>query len=141
MKKIKRAYYYFYYKIYKSIIYTSEKVGGEFLTDFKAVVALGALEIWFLSSILIYYSILNDIKLTISITDPVVFIPLILVFILNYFAFINTDVWKEYNKEFDQLPEEKNREGTIIVWVIAIFIMANFFGSAYYLQKYILKMY
>ncbi len=30
MNKIEKAYYYFYYKIYKSIEYTSEKVGGAF---------------------------------------------------------------------------------------------------------------
>ncbi|WPO81609.1 hypothetical protein SD427_12630 [Chryseobacterium sp. JJR-5R] len=141
MKKIKRAYYYLFYKIYKSIIYTSEKVGGEFWSDFKAGLALGALEILLLASILTYYSIINNIKLDIEVTYPIILIPLILLFILNYFAFIHTDIWKEYNKEFDRFSTEKNRKGTIIVWIIVIIIFVNFLGSAYYLHKNIFKMY
>ncbi|MDQ1856097.1 MULTISPECIES: hypothetical protein [unclassified Chryseobacterium] len=141
MKKIKKAYYYIFYKIYKSIIYTSEMVGGEFWTDFKAGIALLALELLFLGSFLNYYSIIINEKLDISITSPIILIPLIILFVINYFSFIHTDMWKEYNKQFDKLPEEKNRKGTIVVWIIAIFILINFFGSAYYLQKYILKMY
>ena len=141
MKKIKKAYYYIFYKIYKSIIYTSEMVGGEFWTDFKTGIALLALELLFLGSFLNYYSIIINERLDISITSPIILIPLIILFVINYFSFIHTDIWKEYNKQFDKLPEEKNRKGTIVVWIIAIFILINFFGSAYYLQKYVLKMY
>ncbi|UWX62175.1 hypothetical protein N0B40_07750 [Chryseobacterium oranimense] len=141
MEKIKRAYYYLFYKIYKSIEYTSELVGGAFWTDFKTGLVIGTLEIWFLASGLIYYSIIKNIKLNITITNPIVLIPLILLLILNYFAFIHTDVWKEYNAEFDKLPKDKNKKGGIIVWTIVAFITINFFGSAYCLQKYVLKMY
>lgn len=97
MEKIKKAYYYFFYKIYKSIKYTSELVGGAFWTDFKTVLVIGTLEIWFLASGLIYYSLIQNTKLNINLTNPIVLIPLILIFILNYFMFIHTDVWKEYN--------------------------------------------
>ncbi len=141
MEKIKKAYYYFFYKIYKSIEYTSELVGGGFWTDFKAGLVIGTLEIWFLASGLIYYSILNNVKLNITLADPIVLIPLILLLVLNYFAFIHTDVWKEYNAKFDKLPKEENKKGGIIVWTIVAFITINFFGSAFLLQKYVLKMY
>lgn len=141
MKKIKKAYYYFFYKIYKSIIYTSNLFGGEFWSDFKAGIAVGALEIWFLASILNYYSIINNIKLNISLTNPIILIPLILLFVLNYFTFIHTDVWKIYNKEFDGLSKEKNKRGSIIVWTIIAFIIINFLVSVYLLQKFVLKIY
>ncbi|WP_312992710.1 hypothetical protein [Chryseobacterium flavum] len=141
MKKIKRAYYYVFYKLYKSIIYTSEKVGGEFLTDFKAVIAMGALEIWVLGTFLNYYSIINNVKLNITVKSPLLLISLLLIFILNYFCFIHTDTWKKYNSEFDKLPLHKNKKGGLIVWGIVIFITFNFFISAYILQKYVLKMY
>jgi hypothetical protein len=141
MKKLKRAYYYFFYKIYKSIIYTSELVGGEFWSDFKAGIALLALELWFLGSIVNYYSIISNIKFSIGNIYSILIVPLILLSILNYFAFIHTDVWKEYNEKFDRLPKEKNKKGSIIVWMIAIFITINFLVSAYLLQKYVLKMY
>lgn len=141
MDKIKKAYYYFFYKIYKSIEYTSELVGGAFWTDFKTVLVIGTLEIWFLASGLIYYSLIQNTKLNITLTNPIVLIPLMLIFILNYLMFIHTDVWKEYNAEFDKLPKDTNRKGRIIVWSIIIFITLNFFGSAFLLQKYVLKMY
>ncbi|WP_426479370.1 hypothetical protein ACP3T3_07955 [Chryseobacterium sp. CBSDS_008] len=141
MEKIKKAYYYFFYKIYKSIEYTSEMVGGAFWTDFKTGIVIGTLEIWLLASGLIYYSIIKNIKLNLTITNPIVLIPIVLLFILNYFAFIRTDVWQKYNAEFDKLPKDKNKKGAIIVWAIIAFITINFFGSAYYLQKYILKLY
>ncbi len=134
---IKKIYYYIFYKLYKHF----ENSSQPWWSDWKAGLSLSALEIWFLGSILIYYSIINNIRLTLSITSPTILIPLISIFILNYFSFIHTDIWKEYNKGFDQLPTEKNRRGTIIVWAIVIFIIINFFGSAYYLQKNIFKMY
>ena len=116
-------------------------VGGAFWTDFKTGLVVGTLEIWLLASGLIYYSIIKDIKLNLTLTSPIILIPLILLLILNYFAFIRTDVWKKYNAEFDKLPKDKNKKGAIIVWAIIAFITINFFGSAYYLQKYVLKMY
>lgn len=137
MKKIKRAYYYIFYKIYKSIIYTSEMVGGEFWTAFKAGIALFALELLFLGSLLNYYSIIINTKLKITITSPIILI----LCIINYFSLIHTDIWKQYYKEFDILPEERNKKGSLIVWTIAALIFINYCGSAYYLQKYVLKMY
>ncbi|MEC5173870.1 hypothetical protein [Chryseobacterium nepalense] len=141
MEKIKKAYYYIFYKIYKSIIYTSEMVGGEFWTDFKAGIVLLALELLFLGSFLNYYSIIINKRLDISIASSIILIPLIILLIIHYFCFIQTDIWKEYNKEFDTLSEKENQKGTIVVWMIAVFIFLNFFGSAFLLQKYVLKMY
>lgn len=133
MIKVKRAYYYVFYKLYRSIIYTSERVGGEFLSDFKAVLAIGALEIWVLVSIFSYYSLISNISLNIDISSPIVIIPLILIFLLNYFSFIHTDVWKEYNKEFDVLPKEKNKKYGMVVWSIIILIICNTIFSYYLL--------
>lgn len=141
MKKIKTAYYYLFYKIYKSIIYTSEKVGGEFWSDFKAGIALLALELLFLGSFLNYYSIIINERLNIKITDLIILIPLIILFIINYLSFIHTEIWKEYNEEFDKLSEQENRRGTIIVWIIVIIIYINYFFSAFLLQKYVFKTY
>ncbi|UWX62173.1 hypothetical protein N0B40_07740 [Chryseobacterium oranimense] len=141
MEKIKKAYYYLFYKIYKSIEYTSELVGGAFWTDFKAGLVILTLELWIIGSFLNYYSIINDKKLNIETISPILLISLIFFSIINYLAFMHTDIWKTYNKEFDKLSEKENQKGTTIVWVIAICITVNFFGSVYLLQKYVLKMY
>ena len=137
MEKIKKAYYYFFYKIYKSIIYTSDKVGGEFWSDFKAGIALLALELWFFGTILNYYAIIINTKFTTTTIFIILLIPLVFLSILHYFAFIHTDIWKEYSKQFDKLSEEKNKKGTIIVCIIAVFIASNFLGSIFLLQKFI----
>lgn len=141
MKKIKKAYYYLFYKIYKSIIYTSDKGGGEFWSDFKAGIALLALELWFFGTILNYYAIITNTKFSTTTIFIILLIPLVFLSILHYFAFIHTDIWKEYSKEFDKLSEKENQKGTTIIWVIAICITVNFFVSVYLLQKYVLKMY
>lgn len=141
MEKIKKAYYYLFYKIYKSIEYTSELVGGSFWTDFKAGIALLTLELWTIGSFLNYYSLINDKKLNIDVISPILLISLTLLCILNYFTFIHTDTWKTYNEEFDKLSKKENQKGTTIVWIIAVTITVNFFGSVYLLQKYVLKMY
>ncbi|MEC5173871.1 hypothetical protein [Chryseobacterium nepalense] len=134
MEKIKKAYYYFFYKIYKSIEYTSELVGGAFWTDFKAGLVIGALEIWFLISIGIYLVLITNKNIAeLTLTQPIVFIPLIIILLLNYFSFIHTDKWKEYNNEFDQLSIKKNKIGGKIVWCTVVFIIINLFFSYYLL--------
>ncbi|GAA5102629.1 hypothetical protein GCM10023210_43820 [Chryseobacterium ginsengisoli] len=65
---IKKAYYYLFYKIYKSIEYTSEEFGGAFWTDFKTGLVIGALEIWLLLSIGNYYSIITKKNAELSLT-------------------------------------------------------------------------
>ncbi|MET3538131.1 hypothetical protein [Chryseobacterium limigenitum] len=134
MKKIKRAYYYFYYKIYKSIVYTSEMLGGQFLTDFKTIIAIGTLEIWLLLSIGNYFLLITEKSSgQLTIQQPIVFIPLTIIFVLNYFSFIHIDVWKKYNKEFDELPEELNKKGGIIVWSLVALVVINLIFSYYLL--------
>jgi hypothetical protein len=141
MEKIKKAYYYFFYKIYKSIEYTSELVGRAFWTDFKAGLVIITFELWIIGSFLNYYSIINDQKLDIYFISPILLIFLTIFSIINYFAFMHNDIWKKYNENFEKLPKKENQKGTIIVWMIAVFITLNFFGSAFLLQKYVLKMY
>ncbi|MEF9477791.1 hypothetical protein OWR28_08845 [Chryseobacterium sp. 1B4] len=127
MEKIKKAYYYLFYKVYKSIQYTSEMVGGAFWTDFKAGLVILTLELWIVGSFLNYYSIINDKKLNIDTISPILLTSLVVFSIINYFSFIRTDIWKTYNKEFDKLSEKENQKGTTIVWVITICITTNFF--------------
>jgi len=135
MKKIKRAYYYFFYKTYKSIEYTSEQFGGAFWTDFKAGLAIIALEIWFILSLLNYYTIFTKVWFSLSLKKPIIFIPLLFIITINYLAFVHTDKWKEYNKEFNNLPKKINRKGGWIVFGISSFIVINMIFSFYLLYR------
>lgn len=129
--KIKRAYYYYFYKVYRFIEYTSEMFGGAFWTDFKTVVVMVALEIWFVVSFFNYYNVyLNNVK-PLSKTSYIVVA--IFFSILNYLIFTHTDKWKEYTKRFDELPKEINKKGSWIVFGITLFIICNLIFSFYLL--------
>ncbi|MCL8537387.1 hypothetical protein M9991_11000 [Chryseobacterium gallinarum] len=130
MKNIKSVYYYFFYKLYNHY----ENNSTPWLSGFKANISLGALEIWLILSISNYFVLITG-KSTddLTIWQPSIFIPLVLLFLLHYFAFINTDIWKEYNKEFSLLPKEKNRKNGIITWSIIILIILNTIFSYYLL--------
>nr|WP_315031173.1 hypothetical protein [uncultured Chryseobacterium sp.] len=130
MKNIKRVYYYFFYKLYNHY----QDSSAPWWSDFKASASMGALEIWLILSILNYFLLLTG-KTTgeITIWQPSIFIPIIMLFLLHYFAFIHTDIWREYNKEFDKLPRESNKRNGIITWSVIVFIIVNTVFSYYLL--------
>ncbi|WP_407509387.1 hypothetical protein [Elizabethkingia anophelis] len=106
--------------MYKLIDYTSTISGGAFLTDFKASLAMIALEVWLVASLFNYYTILIDENF---IVKKVHFIILgILVLLLNYFTFDNNDIWKDYIKKFDQLPERVNKRGSIF-FILLLYLL------------------
>ncbi|MFC4687676.1 hypothetical protein ACFO4P_12095 [Epilithonimonas pallida] len=133
MKKIKRAYYYFFYKIYKAAKYTSYPF-GDFLLDYRALIGVVILEAWIYISLLIYLSFINKLPGELTILSPLVYIPAISIFVINYIAFIHTDIWKQYNKEFDNLSKKQNRIGTWIVLGIVLAIIGNLILSVYCLD-------
>ncbi len=133
-----RAYYYLFYKIYKSIEYTSEALGGKFLTDFKTIIVISTLEVWLLFLIFNIRSLIRNEKLEIDITHPFIIIPSLIIIVGNYFLFVHIDKWKEYNAEFDKLPREKDIVGGIIVWAIIILITVGYWTSGYLVQKNVL---
>jgi hypothetical protein len=130
MTKIKQAYYYFFYIIYKSIEYTSELAGGKFYTAFKTSVVMIALEFWFTITLLNYYNIFVDRNIHFP---KVIYIAIALFFsILSYITIDHNDTWKKYNSEFSKLPNSsKNNIGKIMVWGIVLFIVINFIYSIY----------
>lgn len=132
---IKKAYYYFFYKIYKSIEYTSNEFGGPFWSNFKAALVIAALEVWLLITIGNYYSVITKINIELSIMMPIVYIPLMILLVLNYFSFIHNDKWREYNMKFDKLPRKRNLIGTWIVVGIIALIIGNLIYSFYLMSQ------
>lgn len=125
MEKLKRGYYYLFYKFYKF----SEAAPSRWMSDWKAGMVIGVLEIWSIFSIINYYTffINNEFYLT---RNYYIIIGSI-IFILNYFAFIHTNVWKDYVKEFDRLPKLVNRKGSWLVFGIVLFVITNLIFSFY----------
>lgn len=131
MKFIKKSYYYFFYKIYRSIEYTSELSGGKFLTLFKAGAVMIALEIWILISLSAYYAIYTKTFIELSISMPIAYIPLIIIIAFNYLTFDYKDNWKKYNGEFANYSKRKNRIGGWIVFGIILLIISNLIYAFY----------
>ena len=119
--KIKKAYYYLFYKFYKF----GEWSPSVFPSDFTAAFAIACLEVLFLISLKFYYIEFIDLNDTFTFVSFQTLIPLAAVFLVNYFAFFNNTNWKKYIIEFDRLPKNKNLIGTLIILVIVAVIIGS----------------
>lgn len=135
MKKIKRYYHYFYYRIYRFIEYTSEQMGGKFLTEFKAGITVIAFEIWSLLSIYNYYTIITKENLHLSFKKTLIYIPLIIIILLKWQNFSSKEQWFSYHQQFDALPKKVNKKGGWIVFGITVFIILNLVFSFYLMMQ------
>lgn len=129
---LKRAYYYFFYKLYKFWENVSDP---KFWSDWKAGVVIIALEIFLLASIFIYYKVFFNRNIHLSESNWDIIIPMLVVVIPNYFAFVHTDRWKDYIKEFDELPKRSNKIGSWIVFSIVLLVIVNLIFSIYLMSQ------
>lgn len=133
---IKKVYNYFFYKIYKSIEYTSGGSDGKNITNFKTGLVIIFLEILSLVSLLIYYKLYINPTFDIIGTKIQWIIMVILLVLTDYFMFYNkSNKWKEIFAEFHKLPKKKNILGSWIVFVIVLLIIGNFIFSFYCLDQ------
>lgn len=133
MKKIEKMYYYFFYKIHKFIDYLSEKAGGSFWSDYKAGLAIIALEIWLLFSFINYGTVFLEWSIAF---DEIWYVAIAgTICAINFYFFIYSDKWKDYFQEFEKFPKRQNMKGTWIVILITLLITGNLIFSFYLLSK------
>lgn len=127
---LKKAYYYFYYQLYKFTNPTSI-----FPRQFRATLYLGTLLIFIGASGLYFYGTfiqpgfqIGDGKWSVILYIGIVCLP-------NFFMFEYKDQWKDIVSEFDKLPKKTNQIGRLIVWSIIILIIANFIFSIYLMDQ------
>jgi len=123
---IKEAYYYLFYKFYK----LGEMSPSIFPSDFVAAVVILWLELFFLSSFVFYYRDFVDPNHKWELVSFQTLVPLIVLIVIKFFAFINDTKWKTYFKKFDKFSQEKNDNGTAIVGGIVIIVVTNFVVAA-----------
>jgi len=133
MDTIKKAYYYFFYKIYKMMLSTSYPFGN-FFSQFRAGLVIIVLELWIVFTIQNYYQIINNINPK-SGSSLSMYIIGIIIIMFNYIVLDYSNVLEKYKEEFDNLPKGKNTQGGMIVWSIVLFITINFFISVHYSQR------
>lgn len=125
---MKKGYYYIFYKLYKFWEYVSIP---KFLSDLKAGICIASLEAMFFFSFIVYYTVITKNSITLSFKKPIIYIPTILIILLNYFSFVHTNQWKTYNREFDKLSKDRNRLGSWIVFGVILLIIANIVFAFY----------
>ncbi|MCQ4142531.1 hypothetical protein [Chryseobacterium sp. EO14] len=108
---------------------------GNFLSHYRAGLAIIALEFWIVFIFQNFYYIFNNINPK-SGSDLLLYIVGFFIVVFNYATFdYNKSIWQNYNLEFDKLPRKTNILGGIIVWTIIFFITIIFFVSIHYSQK------
>jgi hypothetical protein len=118
MNKIKKAYYYLFYKFYKFGLDS-----GPFSRNFSAMILIVILETSLVISLNCYYIEFFDRTGTLELYSLKIILPLLFIFFLNYFTFINNDKWKNYNQEFDTWPKYKNVIGTCITLLLVALLL------------------
>ena len=129
---IKKAYYYLFYKLYRFY----ESSPSVWWSEWKALLTILILEIWFLMSFGIYYQVITKKDLLPDNIFKYLGIALIIFLgIINYYVFDYNDRWKRYVSEFNKWPRNKNRIGTFIVWLFILIIIGNLIYSYYLMSK------
>lgn len=128
-------YRYLFYKLYK--FYEGTPFwSAKWWSDWKASFSLLVLEIWSLVSIVVYYEVITKkTLLPEQVLNKVAIGVVVLLAIVKYFAFEHKGRWKRYVAEFSQWPKNKNRIGTLIVWLIVLFILGNLIFSFYLMSQ------
>ena len=133
--KPKKVYQYLFYKLYKFYDVDSIWLGAKRWTDWKASFSLLVLEFWLLISFYNYYDVFTEKDFSSYSKNIISLATLLILVIIKYFVFEQRNRWKEYIIEFDKWPKKKNKTGTIMVWMLVLFIMANFIFSFYLISQ------
>ena len=128
---LKKIYTYIFYKLYKF----SEAAPSKWWSDWKATIALLALELWLLISVFIYYDLITNKGLPsdniIALVGGIIIGVLVLI---KYFMFHRHNRWKSYVSEFDSWPRRENKRGSFFVSILVLLIISNLVFSFYLLS-------
>lgn len=107
-----KLYYYFFYQIFRHY----EQGSVVFWSKWKACLTIVIIEIWTYISLLTYISVFKSIAFELSPTKPIIYIPLAVILLLNYFLFLHDEeLVDKYMLKFDQLSKRKNIIGKYLV--------------------------
>jgi hypothetical protein len=123
---IYEMYYYFFYKIYNFFKDITPVNRGK---KYQAVSAIISFELFFIFSLFNYHDVLFWQYTETTFFSYAVLIPLAIIIFINWFLFSRNDDWIKYIEKFDNYSIDKNRKGGWIVFVIIVFIVANFIIS------------
>ena len=133
--KPKKVYQYVFYKFYRFYDVDSIWLGAKWWSDWKASFSVLVLEIWLLISFVNYYEVFTEKDFSSDSKNIISLVILLILVVIKYFVFEHGERWKEYIKEFDKWPKNKNKIGSIMVWMLVLFILANLIYSFYLISQ------
>lgn len=126
---LKKAYYYFYYKLYNFFIL----FGEDFLLKYKPLIFIISLEVLLLSAVSNWYSILargldnqDHFILLIAIT--------IFISLFNSSFFLHGEKYKTYFIEFENYNKKKKIISGWIIFIIISLVISIYFISDYQME-------
>ena len=86
---------------------------------------------WTINSISIYYHFFSDVPIVSSNSaiDVSTIVLGIIFAVIKCYLFYYQNKWKDIVKEFDKLPKNQNRIGSVIVLVVVLILIANLIFS------------
>ncbi len=132
--KLLKLYQYFFYKLYKSIEYTSVP---KFWSEWKAIGLLILLEIWTINiiDVLFHYFTGMAMSSTSGILENYQIFVIIFLVLINYYIFYYKDRWKEYILYFEDKSKSQYRYGGIIVFIIVFLIISLYLLCLFYFMS------
>jgi hypothetical protein len=131
MKTLQIGYAYLFFFFYNSV----NKVKGNILVQFKALLMLVGIELLLISSFFCYG--IDVFKFDIPQKPNILFmLSIILPLVgLKLWFFERNENWKRYISEFNTWPEDKQKKWNLIMRCIVIFVFANLFFSFYWMSQ------
>lgn len=131
MSKIRKAYNYVFYKLYKW--YNK----GPFIwaSDWKAILSMDVILIFIWLSILVYYTIFIDRYVRFDSNLLFYCIYIFLIRLPNYLLLSYKQSWVNIVEEFDKLPKKRNRIGGWIVFGVVLIVFGNLIFSFYLMNE------
>ncbi len=126
---MKKAYYYLFFKLYRF----SADSSSNWLSDWKASLALDVLLLFMFSSLVNFYKVFLNPNSHLG-EDNLLLVVVLVISVINYFIFHHKGQWKEIVIEFDRFSEQKNKIGSwfVLIFVILVIIIFILSFNLYY---------
>lgn len=128
---IKKAYYFSFYKLYKSF----EASPSKFWSEWKASLVMDVLVGCIIITIGLIYTVVTKKDFIIFESNVYTWIMIITIGASNYFIFNHANKWKEIVASFNHLSKNKNRIGGIIFLGIFFLIIASVIFMFYLMSQ------
>ena|SRR6218665_1164874 len=129
--KLKRGYQYIFYLLYKLV---EEYSIPKFWSDWKAVVLMDVLCVFFIFPLFLYYSIITGLP---AFPDNKWIIGLFFLFLVcvpNYYMFNYRSRWKSIVKSFDNIPSGRKIINKLIGWTVVVLVTVHMVFSFFMLD-------